>query len=94
MGRSRYSVQRKFEIVLAGLQGEEKIRELCKQHGIDVKTYYPWKRQFLDGARQALEGTPDSQNVREKELKVEKKSGGRSWSQIFPLRNLILKNQR
>ncbi len=61
-------------MVLAGLRSEDSIREICRQHGIETKTYYKWKHAFLEGGRQGLSGE-DAEPVdnRAKELETEVK---------------------
>lgn len=43
---SRYTADQKVDIVLRGLKGEDQIRELCQEVGIQPKTYYEWKKIF------------------------------------------------
>ncbi len=38
--RKRYSTEDKIRIVLAGLRGEDRIAELCRQEGISQGLYY------------------------------------------------------
>lgn len=65
-----------MEVVLAGLKNEVSVRELCQSYGITTKTYYEWKKAFLNGGRQGLEQKPkdkgptpvEAENKRLKEL--------------------------
>lgn len=59
--------------MLAGLRAEDNIRETCKQHGIEPKTYYRWKNMFLEGGKQALAGESGEQDTRARELEAENK---------------------
>lgn len=51
---SRYTADQKVDIVLRGLKGEDQIRELCQEVGIQPKTYYEWKKIFLETGRQGF----------------------------------------
>jgi transposase len=66
----KYSIEKRLEVVMAGLKSEDSIREICKAHGIETKTYYRWKNLFLEGGKQGLaeEGQSDEH---QQELKGE-----------------------
>lgn len=51
---SRFTPDQKMDIVLRGLKGEDQIRELCQEVGIPPKTYYDWKKIFLEMGRQGF----------------------------------------
>ena len=64
----------KLEVVLAGLRSEDSIREICKQHGIETKTYYKWKNAFLEGGKLGLSGEGgEAGDSRARELEAENK---------------------
>jgi transposase len=50
----KHSIEKRLEVVMAGLKSEDSVREICKAHGIEVKTFYRWKNLFLEGGKQAL----------------------------------------
>jgi transposase len=51
---SRFTADQKVDIVLRGLKGEDQIRELCEEVGIQPKTYYEWKKIFLETGKQGF----------------------------------------
>ena len=70
----RYPVEKRLEVVLAGLRSEDSVREICRQHGIETKTYYKWKNAFLEGGKQGLSGEDgEAGDSRSRELEVEVK---------------------
>lgn len=57
MGRgSKYSEEKKLEVVLEGLKSNGSVAELCRKHGISDALYYRWRDQFLEGGKRALCG--------------------------------------
>jgi transposase-like protein len=47
----KHSVEKRLAVVLAGLRAEDNIREICKEHGVEVKSYYGWKSAFMEGRK-------------------------------------------
>jgi len=54
--RKKWSPEEKQKIVLAGLRNEASIAELCRRHGVSDVMYYKWKKVFLEGDLNGLEG--------------------------------------
>jgi transposase len=54
--RKKYTAEDKVRIVLEGLRGETKIRELCRREGIPTNLYYSWSKEFLEAGKQRLVG--------------------------------------
>ena len=48
--RRRWSAEDKLRIVLAGLQGDIEVSELCRREGINPTQYYGWKKQLMGSA--------------------------------------------
>lgn len=70
----KYPIEKRLEVVLAGLRSEDSIREICRQHGIETKTYYKWKHAFMEGGKLGLSGDDaDPADGRAKELETEVK---------------------
>ena len=59
--RKKYSAEEKVRIVLEGLRGETKIRELCRREGIPTNVYYRWSKEFLEAGKQRLIGDTERQ---------------------------------
>ncbi len=48
------SADLKVNLVLEGLRKERPIAELCREAGISTTSYYQWRRQVIDAARDSL----------------------------------------
>ena len=53
--RRRFSAADKLRIVLAGLQADTKISELCRREGISATQFYQWKDRLLGSAGKVFE---------------------------------------
>lgn len=60
-----FSAQKKLQIVLAGLNDDTSITELCKEHGISRQTFYDWKQALEDGALKSLESSEPGRKSKE-----------------------------
>jgi len=54
MAQDKWSIDEKLALVLAALQKEPGIAELCRRHGVTETTFYRWRSQFLEAGRQGL----------------------------------------
>lgn len=54
-GRRKFSAADKLRIVLAGLQADTKISELCRREGISATQFYQWKDRLLHSAAKVFE---------------------------------------
>ncbi len=55
--KKQWTGREKLAIVLEGLKGEYRIRELCNEHGISQGMYYKWRDQLLtDGVKLLARG--------------------------------------
>ena len=59
-----FTVQKKLEIVLAGLRGDVSVKDLCRQHQIAETLYYSWREKLLEGGKVALAGKEERQGER------------------------------
>ena len=59
-----FSVQKKLEIVVAGLRGDVSVKDLCRQHQIAETLYYSWREKLLEGGKVALAGKEERQGER------------------------------
>jgi transposase len=48
--RRTWTASEKMRIVLAGMQANVDVAELCRREGINPTQYYGWKRQLLSSA--------------------------------------------
>lgn len=65
-----FTVEKKLEIVLAGLRGDVSVKDLCRQHQIAETLYYTWREKLLEGGKTALAGKEDRQGERELKRKI------------------------
>ena len=48
--RKKWPAAEKLRIVLAGMQPNVEVSELCRREGINPTQYYGWKKQLLSSA--------------------------------------------
>lgn len=53
--RRRWTASEKLRIVLAGMQANVDVAELCRREGINPTQYYGWKKQLLSSAVKVFE---------------------------------------
>jgi len=70
--RRPWTASEKLRIVLAGMQANVDVAELCRREGINPTQYYGWRRQLLSSATQVFNGRRGRQSGVEarKEAKI------------------------
>jgi len=53
--RRKWTAADKLRIVLAGLQPNVAVSDLCRREGINPTQYYGWKKQLLSSASRVFE---------------------------------------
>ncbi len=53
--RRKWTAADKLRIVLAGMQADVDVAELCRREGINPTQYYGWKKQVLSSAGKIFE---------------------------------------
>jgi len=53
--RRTWTPAEKLRIVMAGLQKDVEVADLCRQEGISATQYYQWKNQLLSSAARIFE---------------------------------------
>ena len=53
--RRKWTAAEKLRIVMAGVQKDVDIAELCRREGINPTQYYGWKKQLLTSATRVFE---------------------------------------
>ena len=66
--RKRRSAEEKLRIVLAGLDGQIEISELCRREGINPTQYYSWKKQLLGSASKVFDNGQAKPTARQERL--------------------------
>jgi len=64
--RRRWPAAEKLKIVLAGLDPNTEISELCRREGINPTQYYNWRKQLLNSAGRVFDES-DGKPSREQE---------------------------
>lgn len=54
--RRKFNSEEKIRIILAGLQGEDSIANICRKEGIAPSIYYKWSKAFLEVGKRQLNG--------------------------------------
>jgi transposase len=71
--RRKWSSAEKLRIVMAGMQPDVSISELCRREGINATQYYGWRNQMLSSAGKIFEGQsgrrPAAEERKEAELR-------------------------
>jgi transposase len=65
--RRTWSAADKLRIVLAGMQPEVEVSDLCRREGLNPVQFYAWKKQLLGSAARVFEdkrGRPNAQEQR------------------------------
>jgi transposase len=63
--RRRWSAADKLRIVLAGMQANVEVSELCRREGINPTQYYGWKKQLLSSASKVFDEAASRPSLRE-----------------------------
>jgi transposase len=53
--RRKWTATEKVRIVMAGLQKDVDVAELCRREGINATQYYGWKKQLLSAATKVFD---------------------------------------
>ena len=67
-GRRKWTAAEKLRIVLAGMQPNVEVSELCRREGINPTQYYGWKKQLLSSAVKVFDA-PESKRSASEERK-------------------------
>ena len=65
--RRAWSAADKLRIVLAGMEPNVEVSDLCRREGLNPVQYYAWKKQLLGSAERVFEdrrGRPDAREQR------------------------------
>jgi transposase len=65
--RRRWTAAEKMRIVMAGIQKDVDIAELCRREGINPTQYYGWKKQLLSSSARVFDDKrekPSSEEAR------------------------------
>ena len=76
--RRKWTAAEKLRIVMAGIQKDVDIAELCRLEGINPTQYYGWKKQLLSSAGKVFEDKREKPSAEEarKEARIQRLERG------------------
>ena len=69
--RKKWAAAEKLRIVLAGMQPNVEVSELCRREGINPTQFYGWKKQLLSSAGKVFDSSEGKQSAAEERKEVE-----------------------
>jgi transposase len=69
--RKKWAAADKLRIVLAGMQPNVEVSELCRREGINPTQYYGWKKQLLCSATKVFDGNDSKRTASEEKKETE-----------------------
>jgi transposase len=69
--RKRWLAAEKLRIVLAGMQPNVEVSELCRREGINPTQYYGWKKQLLSSATKVFDAVDSKASALEEKKEAE-----------------------
>jgi len=71
--RRKWSAADKLRIVLAGMQPNVEVSELCRREGINPTQYYGWKKQLQSSAAKVFGDAAGKPSAREERQAAERR---------------------
>jgi transposase len=69
--RKKRAAADKLRIVLAGMQANVDVSDLCRREGINPTQYYGWKKQLLSSATKVFNARESQRNTSEEKKEAE-----------------------
>jgi transposase len=69
--RRRWGAADKLRIVLAGMQPNVEVSELCRREGINPTQYYGWRKQLLSSATRIFDAREGQRSAAEERKDAE-----------------------
>jgi transposase len=70
-GRRKWTAAEKLRIVLAGMEKNIEIADLCRREGVSATQFYGWKKQLLGAAGNIFDEKKGKPSHKEKRLERE-----------------------
>lgn len=70
-GKRKWSAAEKLRIVIAGLDPNVSVADLCRREGITANHYYLWKKQLLSSAEKVFEAKAGRPSATEERKEAE-----------------------
>ena len=69
--RKKWTAAEKLRIVLAGMQPNVEVSELCRREGINPTQYYGWRKQLLSSATKVFDNQDSKRTASEEKKETE-----------------------
>jgi transposase len=69
--RKKWTAAEKLRIVLAGLQADMKVAEVCRREGITANQYYQWRDRLLGSAGKIFDRKSSGVSIEEERTESE-----------------------
>jgi len=69
--RRKWTAAEKLRIVLAGMQPNVEVSDLCRREGINPTQYYGWKKQLLSSATKVFDAPEGKRSAAEQRKDAE-----------------------
>jgi transposase len=69
--RRKWTAAEKLRIVLAGMQPNVEVSELCRREGINPTQYYGWKKQLLSSATKVFDALESKRSATEEKKEAD-----------------------
>jgi transposase len=69
--KRKWAASDKLRIVLAGMQPNVEVSELCRREGIHPTQYYGWKKQLLSSAGKIFDAQENKRSAAEERKEAE-----------------------
>ena len=69
--RKKWAAAEKLRIVLAGMQPNVEVSELCRREGINPTQYYGWKKQLLSSTTKVFDAAESKRSAAEEKQETE-----------------------
>ena len=69
--RRKWKAADKLRIVLAGMQPNVEVSDLCRREGINPTQYYGWKKQLLSSATKVFDERDSKRNASEEKKEAD-----------------------
>ena len=74
MARNSYSSEFKTKVILALLQGDKELNEICSDYNLNPSMVRKWRQEFLQNAHKAFSDKADQKAAQRKEDDLKKKN--------------------
>lgn len=91
MAQTKYTVEFKTKIVLAILQGDRELHEICSIYSLSPEMVYQWKQAFLQNAHFAFSTASDRKAAKRRQNSLNKENArmGKTINQLTLERDFL-----